>query len=55
MRTDALLSASLAAAALALPLASQARAEILVNIDKTTQSMTVAVDGSPRFIWPVST
>ena len=55
MRSGPLLSASLAAAALALPLASPARAEILVNIDKSTQSMTVAVDGSPRFVWPVST
>ena len=55
MRTGLLVSASLATATLALPLASQARAEILVNIDKSTQSMTVAVDGSPRYIWPVST
>jgi len=55
MRTGPLLSASLAAAALALPFASQASAEILVNIDKSTQSMTVAVDGSPRYVWPVST
>ena len=31
------------------------RRGILVNIDKTTQSMTVTVDGAPRYIWPVST
>jgi hypothetical protein len=43
------------ALALSLPLAGAARANILVNIDKTTQSMSVTVDGSPRYIWPVST
>ena len=41
--------------ALSLPLASLARADILVSIDKTTQSMSVTVDGAPRYIWPVST
>jgi L,D-transpeptidase catalytic domain len=55
MRSGSLLSAPLAAAALALAIASPARAEIVVNIDKNSQSMTVAVDGSPRYIWPVST
>ena len=48
-------AAALFAAALALPLAAPARADILVTIDKTTQSMSVTVDGSPRYIWPVST
>src|SRR6204780_4377329 len=32
-----------------------ANAEIVVNIDKTTQTMSVTVDGAPRYIWPVST
>ena len=49
------LAAPLVAAALALPLAAPARADILVTIDKTTQSMSVTVDGSPRYLWPVST
>jgi len=49
------LSASLLAAALALPLASSARANILISIDKTSQSMSVTVDGAPRYVWPVST
>src|SRR6202451_1068914 len=40
---------------LAAGLAAPARAEIIVNIDKTTQNMTVAVDGSQRYSWPVST
>ena len=55
MRKSAILSASLAAAALAFGFAPRASAAIIVNIDKTTQSMTVTVDGVPRYIWPVST
>jgi len=55
MRSGSLLPASLLAAALALAISPPARAEILVNIDKTSQSMTVSVDGAPRYIWPVST
>ena len=49
------LAAALFAAALALPLAAPARADILISIDKTSQSMSVTVDGAPRYIWPVST
>ena len=55
------LSATLFAAALVLPLtlplsfASAARADILINIDKSTQHMTVDVDGARRYDWPVST
>jgi hypothetical protein len=55
MRPVNILSASLLAAALALPVASNARANILINIDKSTQHMSVAVDGAPRYEWPVST
>jgi len=32
-----------------------ARADILISIDKNTQSMSVTVDGAPRYMWPVST
>jgi hypothetical protein len=51
------LSAVLFAAALTAPLsfASAAHADILINIDKSTQHMTVAVDGAQRYDWPVST
>ena len=49
------LSATLFAAALTLPFASAARADILINIDKSSQHMTVAVDGTQRYDWPVST
>ena len=47
---------SLAGACLALlGLGQAARADILINVDKTTQSMTVTVDGQLRYTWPVST
>ena len=48
-------SAAVFAAVLTIPFASAARADIQINIDKSTQHMTVAVDGSQRYDWPVST
>jgi L,D-transpeptidase catalytic domain len=42
------------AAAFVLP-AAPASASILVTIDKSTQEMSVAVDGAQRYVWPVST
>ena len=42
-------------AALALPLAAPASANILVTIDKSAQQMSVAVDGAQRYAWPIST
>jgi hypothetical protein len=35
--------------------ASPARAELLITIDKSSQMMTVDVDGNTRYVWPVST
>jgi hypothetical protein len=55
MRSGIVVPAALVAAALALTLAGPARADIVVNIDKNTQRMTVSVDGEPRYEWPVST
>ncbi len=55
MRSGAFRPALLAALALAVTSASPAAAAIVVNIDKSTQSMIVTVDGTPRYIWPVST
>ena len=55
MHPAKLLSATLTAAALALPCATAARANIVINIDKSAQQMTVAVDGAQRYVWPVST
>ena len=47
--------ASLLAAALAMSFAAAAHANVVVNIDKSTQSMTVSVDGTQQYVWPVST
>jgi lipoprotein-anchoring transpeptidase ErfK/SrfK len=32
-----------------------AQASVVVHIDKSSQRMSVSVDGSPRYAWPVST
>jgi len=46
----------LAAAAAFIMLASApVRADVVVQIDKSSQRMTVSVDGAPRYTWPVST
>jgi hypothetical protein len=55
MRMGSLLPALLVAAAPPILLAASAQASILVNIDKNTQRMTVAVDGETKYVWPVST
>src|SRR6185295_8162521 len=44
-------AALLACALSALP----AHAAVLITVDKSTQQMTVAVDGRPLYQWPVST
>ena len=54
MHPQRLVYASLLAAGLTLPFAS-AFADVHISIDKTTQQMTVSVDGAPRYVWPVST
>jgi hypothetical protein len=50
-----ILSPALLAAALALPLAAPACANVLITIDKGSQRMLVTVDGATRYDWPVST
>ena len=55
MRPASVVSASLLTAILAWPLATAAQADIAITIDKSTQQMSVAVDGAPRYSWPVST
>ena len=55
MRAASISATALLAAALALPLAPAARADILITIDKSTQHMSVVVDGAQRYTWPVST
>ena len=34
---------------------ASARADVVVQIDKSSQRMSVSVDGVPRYNWPVST
>ncbi|MGX1319024.1 lipoprotein-anchoring transpeptidase ErfK/SrfK [Bradyrhizobium sp. USDA 377] len=46
---------ALAAFVLAPVLATAARADLRVDIDKSAQRMSVRVDGAPRYSWPVST
>jgi L,D-transpeptidase-like protein len=54
-RTRPWRSGALIGAALAISFAATAQAAILVNIDKSSQRMTVSVDGATRYTWPVST
>jgi lipoprotein-anchoring transpeptidase ErfK/SrfK len=35
--------------------ATYARAGVLITVNKSTQRLSVAVDGKPRYVWPVST
>jgi hypothetical protein len=53
MRIPGLLA--LLAAAAALNFAQPAQANLLIQVNKHTQKMTVTVDGDPRYVWPVST
>jgi lipoprotein-anchoring transpeptidase ErfK/SrfK len=55
MRSRFSFCASLAAAALASLFASAAGAHVLISVDKSSQQMTVAVDGTPRYRFTVST
>lgn len=52
-----MLARVLAAAGMAIAVSAplEAAAEVLVRIDKSTQRMSVSVDGEPRHVWPVST
>jgi lipoprotein-anchoring transpeptidase ErfK/SrfK len=47
--------AVMALAVFILAPAASAAAAVLVTIDKSSQRMTVAIDGSLRWVWPVST
>jgi hypothetical protein len=49
------LTMPLTAAVVALMFGSPAQAELLVSIDKSSQTMTVVVDGQRLYDWPVST
>ena len=45
----------LIASAFVIGTAVSASANVLIEIDKSTQHMRVSVDGAPRYSWPVST
>ncbi len=55
MPRQALLFAALLGVALLCTAGTQARAGIIIEIDKASQQMTVSVDGQLRWQWPVST
>ena len=46
---------AVAAAFVALVFVAPARAELFISIDKSAQQMTVTVDGTEMYVWPVST
>jgi len=46
---------AVAAATILFAFTAPAYADLLINVDKSTQRMTVTVDGVPRYVWPVST
>jgi lipoprotein-anchoring transpeptidase ErfK/SrfK len=48
-------AAAAAVLAVCLPMAGQARADIVIDVDKSTQRMSVSVDGSRQYTWAVST
>ena len=50
-RSIALLLAAIFAAAII----GTAQAEVLIKIDKSSQTLTVSRDGEPLYTWPVST
>jgi L,D-transpeptidase catalytic domain len=49
------LALSVIAAFVVLAVASPARANVMILIDKSAQKMTVTVNGEDRYVWPVST
>jgi len=55
MQSKPFLTAALLTASFATSFATTADAAIVVSIDKTTQQMSVSIDGTARYVWPVST
>jgi hypothetical protein len=55
MRFQEFLPASLLAVVSVLPLPTASLANVTIAIDKSSQTMTVSVDGAERYSWPVST
>jgi len=55
MRPQNILYASIVAAGLGFSSAACAADAVVISVDKTSQRMTVSVDGAARYVWPVST
>jgi hypothetical protein len=55
MRPQNILYASIFAAGLGFSSAACAANAVVISVDKTSQRMTVSVDGATRYVWPVST
>jgi lipoprotein-anchoring transpeptidase ErfK/SrfK len=55
MRPQDILYASIFAAGLGFSSAACAANAVVISVDKTSQRMTVSVDGATRYVWPVST
>jgi lipoprotein-anchoring transpeptidase ErfK/SrfK len=50
-----LCAGAVAALAAFFSVTNHANAQVLIQIDRSTQTMEVSVDGAPRYSWPVST
>ncbi len=55
MHTSHTLLSLTGACLIGLALGQPAWADVQININKSTQRMTVTVDGQPRYNWPIST
>ncbi len=55
MRTNRIIALLTGTCLAVLALGQSARADIFISINKSTQRMTVTVDGQTRYNWPVST
>jgi lipoprotein-anchoring transpeptidase ErfK/SrfK len=52
LRRFVIAAAAMAALLIGLP---GAQAGVLITVNKSTQQLSVAVDGAPRYVWPTST
>ena len=55
MRISHLIASLTAATVLVLTLGKAAHAELLIEVDKSAQRMTVTLNGAQLYYWPVST
>ena len=48
-------AAAVAVVVMSLPLVTKASADIVIDVDKASQRMSVIIDGTQRYTWAVST